>query len=151
MERCLKDKLGGGFGRVNPTRSKTMSLIKSTNNKTTERSLRMLMVRAKLKSWRINDRSIKGKPDFFFPCLKLAVFVDGCFWHCCARCGHFPKTHSAFWRAKLIGNRERDRRVNKYLRVSGIMVIRIWEHELVCASGRSKIVARIRQQMARAV
>src|ERR1700723_837473 len=102
MERFLKEKLGAGFDHVSATRSKTMSLIKSTNNKTTETSLRLLMVGPKQKSWRRRDRPIMGRPDFFFPNAKLAIFVDGCFWHSCGRCGHIAKTRSGFSRAKLI-------------------------------------------------
>jgi|ERR1700723_1525230 len=143
MERFLKEKLGAGFDHVSATRSKTMSLIKSTNNKTTETSLRMLMVRSKVKSWRMNDRSIMGRPDFFFPNAKLAIFVDGCFWHCCARCGHFPKTRSGFWRAKLIGNSLRDNRTTVSLRAQGLKVIRIWEHQLKSARSRERVIERI--------
>jgi DNA mismatch endonuclease (patch repair protein) len=70
------------------------------------------------------------KPDFVFPKLKTAVFVDGCFWHGCPRHGTQPRTNAAFWRKKIEGNRTRDRRVNRALRARGWEVVRIWEHAL---------------------
>ncbi len=144
MERSLRDKLaGGGFGRVNPTRSKVMSSIKGRNNKSTEVSLRMLMVRSGLNSWQMNNRAVDGKPDFYFPDAKVAIFVDGCFWHCCTRCGHFPKTRSAFWSAKLMGNRLRDQRTNSNLRLKGVRVVRIWEHELAGNMSQKTVIHRI--------
>jgi DNA mismatch endonuclease (patch repair protein) len=69
-------------------------------------------------------------PDFVFPKLRLAVFVDGCFWHGCPRHGNQPANHRAFWRRKLAANVARDRRVNRALRVTGWRVLRIWEHAL---------------------
>jgi DNA mismatch endonuclease (patch repair protein) len=73
---------------------------------------------------------LPGSPDFYFKSSRLAVFVDGCFWHGCRRCGHIPKTNTSFWAAKLSRNRERDRDVARDLRARGIVVVRIWEHEL---------------------
>jgi len=70
------------------------------------------------------------RPDFVFPRLKTAVFVDGCFWHGCPKHATWPKTRAAFWRKKILGNKARDRRVNRALRAKGWTVIRIWEHEL---------------------
>jgi len=143
MERFLKDKLHGGFRRVKPARSKAMSLIKGKRNKSTENVLRMLMVRSGLRFWRMHEPSVRGSPDFFFPHLKLAVFVDGCFWHYCHRCGHLPRTRSAFWRSKLVGNRLRDSRTNKSLRSQGIKVVRVWEHDLNGRPARQRVIARL--------
>jgi DNA mismatch endonuclease, patch repair protein len=70
------------------------------------------------------------KPDFVFQKLKVALFVDGCFWHGCPRHATWPKTRAAFWLAKITGNKARDRRVNSALRKRGWTVLRIWEHEL---------------------
>lgn len=70
------------------------------------------------------------RPDFVFPKLKLAVFVDGCFWHGCPKHATWPKQNAAFWRAKILGNIQRDRLVNRTLRKAGWRVLRIWEHEL---------------------
>jgi DNA mismatch endonuclease (patch repair protein) len=73
---------------------------------------------------------LTGKPDFVFSKLKLAVFVDGCFWHGCPKHATWPKTRAAFWLAKIRGNQARDRRVNYALRKRGWKVVRLWEHEL---------------------
>ncbi len=70
------------------------------------------------------------RPDFVFPRLRVAVFVDGCFWHGCPRHATWPKTRAAFWLAKITGNKARDRRVNRLLRTKGWRVLRVWEHEL---------------------
>ena len=67
--------------------------------------------------------------DIAFPRRRLAVFVDGCFWHSCADHGSRPKANADRWAAKLEANRERDRRVDQHLRDRGWVVLRIWEHE----------------------
>ena len=91
--------------------------------------------RATVDGWRRGSK-LPGKPDFIFPKLKTAVFVDGCFWHGCPKHGlHARKRRTAsakasFWLAKLTGNKARDRRVNRALRGRGWTVVRVWEHEL---------------------
>jgi DNA mismatch endonuclease (patch repair protein) len=70
------------------------------------------------------------KTDFVFPKFKLAVFVDGCFWHGCPKHGTQPASHLLFWKKKLARNMARDQLVNRMLRASGWRVLRIWQHEL---------------------
>jgi DNA mismatch endonuclease (patch repair protein) len=70
------------------------------------------------------------RPDFVFRAARLAVFVDGCFWHACPKHATRPKNNRAFWRKKLDTNRIRDRLVNRTLRKLGWKVVRLWEHEL---------------------
>lgn len=73
---------------------------------------------------------LPGKPDIVFPQKRVAVFVDGCFWHKCSK--HFvkPKTRTEFWMDKINKNCERDKRVTKELKQSGWKVLRFWEHEI---------------------
>ncbi|HEX5398781.1 MAG TPA: very short patch repair endonuclease [Verrucomicrobiae bacterium] len=72
-------------------------------------------------------RLLRVRPDFVFLKVRLAVFVDGCFWHGCPKHATQPKNNRAFWRRKLAGNKQRDRIVNRTLRKSGWRVLRIWE------------------------
>lgn len=67
--------------------------------------------------------------DVAFPRRRVAVFVDGCFWHRCPEHGTAPKANSAWWESKLDANRERDRRVGDALASAGWTAIRVWEHE----------------------
>ena len=79
------------------------------------------------------DRSIRGvsraRPDVIFPSSKVAVFLDGCFWHCCPFHGSTPSANGDWWRRKLAANASRDRRHNCELRRAGWQVLRFWEHE----------------------
>lgn len=110
-------------------RSEVMSRIRSRGNQATELALAKLFRRHKITGWRRNQK-VFGKPDFIFPKHKLAVFVDGCFWHGCPKHGTQPKGNAAFWRKKISRNQIRDRLVTRTLRKAGWRVIRIWEHEL---------------------
>jgi DNA mismatch endonuclease, patch repair protein len=92
-------------------------------------------------------RRFSVRPDFVFRALKLAVFVDGCFWHGCPRHGTQPKGNAAFWRRKLAANRARDRLVNRTLRAHGWRVLRIWEHELT-RRNEPRCRARLRRALA---
>jgi DNA mismatch endonuclease (patch repair protein) len=75
-------------------------------------------------------RLLRVKADFVFRQARLAVFVDGCFWHSCPKHATKPKNNRAFWRRKLTANQRRDRIVNRTLRAQGWRVLRIWEHAL---------------------
>jgi len=121
-------------------RSEVMSRIRSSGNKDTEQALANLFRQNNITGWRRNQK-IYGKPDFVFKKLKLAVFVDGCFWHGCPRCYRPPKTNQKFWRNKIARNRDRDISVNQELRKQGWRIIRIWEHDL--ASRADKITHKI--------
>ena len=110
-------------------RSEVMSRIRGRGNKDTELALASIFRRNRISGWRRNQ-SVFGKPDFVFPKLKLAVFVDGCFWHSCPKHRTKPANNAAFWRKKLAANKARDRRVTRTLRRMGWRVVRIWEHEL---------------------
>nr|VFJ88185.1 MAG: T/G mismatch-specific endonuclease [Candidatus Kentron sp. H]VFJ90197.1 MAG: T/G mismatch-specific endonuclease [Candidatus Kentron sp. H]VFJ96564.1 MAG: T/G mismatch-specific endonuclease [Candidatus Kentron sp. H] len=73
---------------------------------------------------------LPGKPDLVFPGKRLAVFVDGCFWHGCPIHGGIPATNRAFWEKKLGDNVARDRRMDAKLAEMGWRVLRIWAHEI---------------------
>lgn len=109
-------------------RSEVMSKIRSRGNVATELRLATLMRRGSIHGWR-RHLPIFGRPDFVFKRQRVAVFVDGCFWHCCPMCSNKPKNNAAFWSAKLAANKRRDRLVAGRLRRVGWKVIRIWEHE----------------------
>lgn len=71
------------------------------------------------------------RPDIVFQGLRLAVFVDGCYWHGCEQHRSIPTSNSAFWRAKIEGTRQRDAAHIEWLRSAGWTVLRCWEHEPV--------------------
>lgn len=109
------------------SRSALMSRVRSKRNATTELRLVSLLRSARLRGWR-RDFPLLGRPDFVFPEARLAVFVDGCFWHghSCGR-NLKPKRNVALWQEKILGNQRRDRRNARRLRAAGWHVIRIWE------------------------
>ena len=131
MERHLRNLLQTGtFDNVSKERSKHMAAVKGRGNRTTELAFRMHLVRARIKGWKMHPKAVIGHPDFYFPVKRIAIFVDGCFWHGCPRCGHLPKTNHNFWSAKIARNRQRDARQGSVLARDGIQALRIWEHEL---------------------
>ena len=89
---------------------------------------------------------LPGKPDFAFPKLKVAVFVDGCFWHFCPRCTATPKQNAKYWVDKKRRNKSRDRSVSRQLQHKGWSVLRIWEHAL---DNDAAIAARIARALAK--
>lgn len=110
-------------------RSAVMSRIRSSGNLSTELRLIALMRVHGITGWRRNRR-LPGKPDFVFPKQRVAVFIDGCFWHGCPAHYTEPVGSAEFWRAKISGNKRRDRRVVRELRNLGWTVLRLWEHDL---------------------
>jgi DNA mismatch endonuclease (patch repair protein) len=95
--------------------------------------------------WRRHWRAF-GRPDFVFPRLKLAVFVDECFWHACPAHSNLPVGNRSFWQAKLGANRRRDRLVRRTLESRGWRVLRIWEHELT-RRNQGRLLSRLRQAL----
>lgn len=110
-------------------RSKVMSRIKGHGNKDTELALMALFRLHHVTGWR-RRQPVFGKPDFIFRKARVAVFVDGCFWHACPRHCKIPVGNRPFWMKKLSANKTRDRLVSRTLRKMGWRVIRIWEHDL---------------------
>lgn len=123
-------------------RSEVMSRIRGKGNATTELVLVREMRCHGVTGWRRHHalqvphtgeptpQKLRVRPDFVFLHLKLAVFVDGCFWHGCAEHCKTPTNNRAFWEEKLLRNRLRDELVDRGLRRAGWSVLRLWEHEL---------------------
>ena len=110
-------------------RSDVMSRIRGHGNKDTELALIKLFRKHRITGWR-RGQPVFGKSDFIFRSARLAVFVDGCFWHGCLKHRKIPAGNRAFWKKKFAANKARDHRVNRELRRIGWRVIRIWEHDL---------------------
>jgi DNA mismatch endonuclease, patch repair protein len=108
-------------------RSYNMSRIKGKDTKP-EIRLRKLLSAEGVKGYRLNYTKLTGKPDIVFPRQKLAVFIDGCFWHKCPRCFVEPATRKEFWLKKIEGNLKRDRLANKRLRKDSWKILRFREH-----------------------
>jgi DNA mismatch endonuclease (patch repair protein) len=106
-----------------------MARIRSTGNYTTELRFIEVMRNHKICGWR---RGIKlpGRPDFVFAKRKVAVFIDGDFWHGNPKRFRLPKSNCQYWEQKILGNKERDRKINGELRRLGWRVVRFWESSL---------------------
>lgn len=110
-------------------RSEIMKKVQSKNNKSTELKLMQIFKDNNIRGWRRNYK-VKGHPDFVFLDKKIAIFVDGCFWH-----GHNcrntkPKTNQEYWDKKRERNIKHDKEITEYFENRGWTVIRIWECEL---------------------
>lgn len=115
------------FSKVD--RSAIMSKVRSEGNKSTELKLIQYFKEMNISGWRRRYK-VKGRPDFVFLDKRIAVFVDGCFWH-----GHDcrntrPSDHAEYWRSKRQRNMARDQTVTALFEARGWTVIRIWECEL---------------------
>ena len=110
-------------------RSAVMSAIRSRGNRDTEVKLAKIFRAFGIIGWRRQQR-LPGRPDFVFLRVRLAVFVDGRFWHGCPAHGRNPESNQDYWLPKLSRNRKRDRAVVIELRRWGWTVLRLWEHDL---------------------
>jgi DNA mismatch endonuclease (patch repair protein) len=135
------------FTRVK--RSQVMSRIRGHGNKDTELALIRVFRSLAITGWR-RHRWVFGKPDFVFPKQRVAVFVDGCFWHGCPKHTTMPRNNAAFWRKKLVANKSRDQLVTRTLRGAGWRVLRVWEHELARKNAH-RLAGRIQRFLAAAV
>ncbi|HZX02249.1 very short patch repair endonuclease [Kribbella sp.] len=114
-----------------PGRSRNMQAIRRTDTKP-EILLRSALHRSGYrfrKDLSVHTSSRRVRPDIVFTARKVAVFVDGCFWHCCPEHGRNPSVNSQYWSPKLQRNVERDRLADSALGADGWSVVRIWEHE----------------------
>lgn len=123
-----------------------MSKVRSTGNRSTELTVEQALRAAKIRGWRKHPKQIPGRPDFYFPREKLALFVDGCFWHACPRCARrAPFTRAEFWSKKIDSNRRRDARVRRLLVKRGFHTMRVWEHQLRMESWLRRLIQRLNQ------
>jgi DNA mismatch endonuclease (patch repair protein) len=129
------------------TRSRVMSRIRSKNTKP-ELTLRSELYARGMRGWRCHPKSVPGKPDLAFTKWRIAVFVDGRFWH-----GHpdffTPGKSGAYWDAKIRRTQERDRLANEALSAEGWRVLRFWDFEVEreleqCAASVEEALAQAR-------
>lgn len=125
-------------------RSAVMSKVRSRGNASTEIVLMAALRAHRFRGWR-RHLAMPGTPDFAFVGKKLAVFVDGCFWHGCPKCYRAPKQNAGFWRDKIDRNRRRDRRVDQALRRKGWSVMRVRSCQL--AKTLDAVLARLRRNL----
>lgn len=146
-------------------RSEVMSRIRGKGNKSTELALAAIFRKAGIKGWRrhfvikLRLKVKRGsssetqpevlviKPDFVFRKERVALFVDGCFWHRCPLHSKLPENNREFWEQKLARNVERDRLSNRELEKAGWQVVRVWEHDLVlnAAAAAAKVQRSLRR------
>lgn len=124
-------------------RSWIMAQVKSTGNKSTEQSLLATLREHGITRWR-RGYPLLGKPDFVFPKVKVAVFVDGCFWHGHPRKCRIPKAHRSYWLKKIARNVLRDKEVTRALQEKDWKVVRIWEDSV----RKQSTVTKLRKALA---
>lgn len=130
-------------------RSWVMSRIRKTDSKP-EVTLRKALWAAGVRGWRLRAK-LPGTPDVVFSRARLAVFVDGCFWHGCSRCAiPTPRSNRSYWKPKIERNKARDVRVRRKLNGLDWSVLRLWEHEIVRDPERcaQKVVERLARRRA---
>ena len=121
-----------------------MSKVKSVDNRSTEILLIQVLRNNAISGWR-RKYALYGKPDFVFLKERVAVFVDGCFWHGHPQKCRIPKTNRQYWVRKIERNIDRDKKVNRHLKDKGWKVVRIWED----AINKTSTVVRLRRVLGR--
>jgi DNA mismatch endonuclease, patch repair protein len=118
---------------LNPGRSANMRANRRKDTKPELALRRALHARGYRyrKDYRLELAGTRVRPDIAFTARRVAVFVDGCFWHCCPLHGSQPANNTWYWEPKLARNVERDRVADAALAAAGWSVVRIWEHESV--------------------
>ena len=142
-ERRLKDSIKRGYALPPSARSMNMAAVKRSDTKP-ELALRKALHAAGYRfrkdyPMRLEDKLVR--PDIAFTRRRVAVFIDGCYWHSCPVHWQIPGTNSAFWSKKLSATSERDRVQDELLRRAGWHVLRIWEHETIPAAVASVVSA----------
>ena len=122
------------------SRSEHMARVKGKNT-SPERLLRAALWEAGMR-YRLNYKVPAGRPDIVFPGPKVAVSVDGCFWHGCPAHYSRPRSREQFWSEKLAANTERDSRLTRRLESLGWIAVRVWEHEVFTSLGAMVDIVR---------
>lgn len=120
----------------------------SSRDTQVELALRRALYAAGLR-YRVHRRPVRGvrrEADIVFVSARVAVFVDGCFWHGCPEHATWPKRNAEFWRTKIEGNRSRDLDTDTRLAEAGWLAVRVWEHESAeAAAERVRAVVELRR------
>ncbi|MFA4828329.1 MAG: very short patch repair endonuclease [Thermodesulfovibrionales bacterium] len=124
-------------------RSRIMASVKSRDTKSTELKFISILKEKGITGWRRNYQ-LTGKPDLVFPRLKIAVFIDGCFWHGCPSHCRMPSSNVKYWNNKIGKNKIRDKQITKALKMKSWKIIRIWEHGIKTGKLNQKL-NRIKQ------
>ena len=134
-------------GRAPLPYSKSTSKVMSANrakNTQPELILRKALSREGISGYRLNWKKAPGRPDIAFPARRIAIFINGCFWHSCPYCHpSLPRSHTGFWKRKFENNRRRDKEKTTQLRREGWKVLTIWECRLKKDPRRA--INRVRQ------
>lgn len=128
MKKYIRDKRSPT--PLNKNVSKVMSANKDINTKP-ELTVRRALWKDGLRGYRLHWKKIPGRPDIVFPSRKLAIFINGCYWHRCPKCNlPMPKTNVEFWRKKFSRNKERDLKKILELEKLNWRVMTLWECEI---------------------
>jgi DNA mismatch endonuclease (patch repair protein) len=110
-------------------RSQIMAAIRARGNRETELKLASILRVAKISGWR-RHQPLPGRPDFVFRRHRIAIIVDGCFWHGCRWHCRMPHTNREYWMRKIARNVARDKHTTRLLHAQGWRVLRVWSHAL---------------------
>lgn len=125
-------------------RSRIMREVPSKNT-SGEMLFRKSLWQAGIRGFRLHSETVPGHPDVVFQKQRIAVFIDGCFWHGCPKCYRAPKSNQNYWKMKVSRNRKRDEAVTQLCKKAGWKVLRIWEHEVVRSTKRA--IARLSRML----
>ena len=114
----------------NLTKSKRSYVMSRIKGKDTKPELYISKV-LKIMHFTYQPKGIYGRPDFANKKAKIAIFIDGCFWHGCPKHYVNPKSNIGYWIPKINRNIERDKEVNRHLESNGWKIIRLWEHSII--------------------
>jgi len=129
--------MGGSYVRDGraplPLKESTSRVMSANKGKATrpELALRRVLRKNGIDGFRTNWEEAPGRPDIAFPSRRVAIFLNGCFWHRCPYCNpDLPRTHKAFWKRKFLQNTRRDKAKRRALKQAGWQVLTVWECQL---------------------